>query len=131
MHVSLGAPTLNVLLVHACTSYGVRVDGGRLVADVDDKAIDDALKQIAERNVTYTPEAAAAADKGDKLTIDFVGKINGEAFDGGTAEGLDLVLGDPERARALRSLGLQRSKAFDWQRTAEMTLDFYRKVMGS
>ena len=65
----------------------------RLVADVDDKAIDDALKQIAERNVTYTPDAAAAADKGDKLTIDFVGKINGEVFDGGTAEGLDLVLG--------------------------------------
>jgi glycosyltransferase involved in cell wall biosynthesis len=50
---------------------------------------------------------------------------------GSIVAGLDLVLGDPERARALRSLGLERSKVFDWQRTAEMTLDFYRKVMGS
>ncbi len=65
----------------------------QLVADVEDSAIDDALKQIAERNVAYTADAEATAATGDKVKIDFVGKIDGEAFEGGTAEGVDLVLG--------------------------------------
>ena len=45
--------------------------------------------------------------------------------------GLERVLGDQERARELRSLGLERSRAFDWDRTAEMTLAFYRRLLGS
>ena len=65
----------------------------RLVADVEDSAVDDALKQIAERNVAYAADAEAIAATGDKVKIDFVGKIDGEAFEGGTAEGVDLVLG--------------------------------------
>lgn len=44
---------------------------------------------------------------------------------------LDLVLTNSDRARELRSLGLERSRLFDWNRTAEMTLAFYRKVLGS
>ena len=43
---------------------------------------------------TYEPrEEGAQAQSGDKLTIDFVGRIGDEAFEGGTAEGVDLVLG--------------------------------------
>lgn len=46
-------------------------------------------------------------------------------------EGLSRVLEDPERASELRSAGLERSHRFDWDRTAAMTLAFYRKVLGS
>ena len=46
-------------------------------------------------------------------------------------EGLCRVIEDPARASELRTAGLERSRIFDWDRTAEMTLAFYRKVLGS
>jgi glycosyltransferase involved in cell wall biosynthesis len=46
-------------------------------------------------------------------------------------QGLSRVLEDPDRAAELRTLGLERSRQFGWERTASMTLDFYRKVLGS
>ncbi len=46
-------------------------------------------------------------------------------------QGLSRVLEDPERASELRAAGLERSRLFDWDKTAAMTLAFYRKVLGS
>jgi glycosyltransferase involved in cell wall biosynthesis len=46
-------------------------------------------------------------------------------------EALAGVVGDPERAAELRAAGLERSRIFDWDKTAEQTLAFYRKVLGS
>ena len=65
----------------------------RLVADVDAEAVDKAVGELVERNVTFTPEEGRAAENGDRVTVDFVGKIDGEAFEGGTAEGAPIVLG--------------------------------------
>ena len=65
----------------------------RLTAEVDDEALNEALEDLAKRNIAYTADEAATADDGDKLKIDFVGKIDGEAFEGGTAEDIDLVIG--------------------------------------
>ena len=65
----------------------------KMVCDVDDAAVADAIKQITERNVTYTSEEGRSAATGDRLTIDYVGRVDGEAFDGGTGEALELVLG--------------------------------------
>ena len=44
---------------------------------------------------------------------------------------LDLVLTNKDRARELRSLGLEQSRRFDWNRTAEATLAFYLQVLGT
>ena len=49
----------------------------------------------------------------------------------GIADAIERVLSSAQRARQLRALGLERSRLFDWDRTAEMTLAFYRKVLGS
>lgn len=65
----------------------------KLVADVDDAAIDKALGELAERSVSYAAEEGRAAAEKDRVIIDYVGKIDGEAFDGGTAEGQGVVLG--------------------------------------
>jgi len=46
-------------------------------------------------------------------------------------EALSRVIEDPGRANELKSAGLERSKAFHWERTAQLTLDFYRRVLGS
>ena len=65
----------------------------RLSADVDDAAIDAAIENIAERNIKYDVEEGRAAVEGDMVTMDFTGKIDGVAFDGGSAESATLVIG--------------------------------------
>ena len=65
----------------------------RLRADVEPDAIDKAVEQLVERSITFTPEEGRAAASGDRITMDFVGKIDGEAFEGGSGEGTQLVLG--------------------------------------
>ncbi|MGZ5824155.1 MAG: trigger factor [Hyphomicrobium sp.] len=65
----------------------------RLRADVEPGAIDKAVEQLVERSITFTPEEGRAAASGDRITMDFVGTIDGEAFEGGSGEGTQLVLG--------------------------------------
>ena len=64
----------------------------RLVAPVTDTQIDAALEELAKSQRTFDEKDAAAAD-GDALTIDFLGKIDGEAFEGGAAEKASVVIG--------------------------------------
>ena len=65
----------------------------KLVADVPDGAVDEALGQIAERNMKYEAEEGRAGGVGDQLTIDFVGRLDGAEFEGGKGEDVPLVLG--------------------------------------
>ena len=66
----------------------------KLVVKVDDKAVDDALGNLAENSNHFEPRGKTAKAKdGDQLVIDFKGTIDGEAFDGGAAEDFPLVLG--------------------------------------
>lgn len=64
----------------------------RPVVEVDVAEIEEQLARIAENGRPYEAKEDAAVS-GDKLTIDFVGTVDGEAFDGGTAEGVELTLG--------------------------------------
>jgi trigger factor len=66
----------------------------RRVVSVDDASIDEALERLAKGSVNYEAgEEGAAAEDGDQVVIDFVGRIEGEVFDGGEAEDYPLVLG--------------------------------------
>jgi len=66
----------------------------RLVHEADDAEIDEELGKLAEGQKTYKKKAKTAkAKKGDAVLIDFVGTIDGEAFDGGAMDGHQLVLG--------------------------------------
>jgi trigger factor len=66
----------------------------RLVAEVSGADVDQVLTRLAEQNRAYSAkEGEAAAGKGDKATLDFVGKIDGEPFEGGSGENVDVVLG--------------------------------------
>ncbi len=66
----------------------------RPVAEVAQEQIDEALARIAEQNTQYEARAKTAKAKdGDAVVMDFVGKIDGEAFEGGSAEQQTLVLG--------------------------------------
>lgn len=66
----------------------------KLVSDVTDADIEEAIKRLAEQSRTYSARAEGeAAEKDDAVLIDFVGSIDGEEFEGGKAEGFNLVLG--------------------------------------
>ncbi|TDV63385.1 trigger factor [Pseudomonas sp. LP_7_YM] len=64
----------------------------RLSADVADSDLDNMLEILRKQNVRFEVADRAAANE-DQLNIDFVGKIDGEAFAGGSATGTQLVLG--------------------------------------
>lgn len=66
----------------------------RPVAEIPDEEIEEALGKLAEQNMKYEPRGKTAkARDGDAVVIDFVGKIDGEAFEGGSAEGATVVIG--------------------------------------
>jgi trigger factor len=55
----------------------------------------ESLADLAKQSRTYEPRTgkSAKAKDGDQVTIDFIGRIDGEAFEGGAAEDAQLVLG--------------------------------------
>jgi trigger factor len=64
------------------------------VVEVTDVEVDGAIKRIADQNRPYAAKAEGAkAETGDRVTISFKGSINGELFDGGTGEGIPVVIG--------------------------------------
>jgi trigger factor len=66
----------------------------RLVVDVGEGEVDEALKRLAERaGVPQPPQAPRPAQDGDVLVIDFVGRIDGVEFQGGTGTEQYLQLG--------------------------------------
>ena len=64
----------------------------RQVVEVADSEVDETLKGMADQSRPFAAKDGAAA-KGDKVTIDFAGKVDGVAFEGGTGTDMDVVLG--------------------------------------
>ena len=66
----------------------------RPVADIQDADIDTVVERMASQSRKFEPKAdGAEAANGDKVTIDFTGKLDGVPFEGGTGGDVDLVLG--------------------------------------
>ncbi len=66
----------------------------RPTLEADDNEVDEALASIADDNKpSVAVEKKRAAKSGDILVIDFIGRIDGEAFEGGSAEAHSLELG--------------------------------------
>ncbi|NVJ96427.1 MAG: trigger factor [Marivivens sp.] len=64
----------------------------RLVVKADDASITEALENLAKTAKSFEDKDGAAED-GDQVVMDFVGKVDGEAFEGGAASDYPLVLG--------------------------------------
>ena len=67
----------------------------RPVYAATDAEVDESLADIAKQNRTYATRTGKTvkAKDGDMLVVDFVGRIDGEAFEGGSATDANLVLG--------------------------------------
>jgi len=85
-------------------------------AGVDDAAVDRTIEILRKQRVTFHPAARAAQD-GDKLVVDFEGRIDGATFAGGKASDFAFVLGEkrmlPDFEKAALGMKAGESKTFD------------------
>jgi len=66
----------------------------KMVVKADEASIDEALANLAETAQDFKArKAGSKAKDGDQVVMAFLGKVDGEAFDGGSAEDYPLVLG--------------------------------------
>jgi trigger factor len=64
----------------------------RPVVEVSDEEVDKQLNQLAESGRSYEPKTGKVADA-DRVTLSYVGKIDGEPFEGGTDDNATLRIG--------------------------------------
>ncbi|MGM0553063.1 MAG: trigger factor [Pseudomonadota bacterium] len=88
----------------------------RPVAEVDDADIDRVVESLRAQHKTWEAVERAAAE-GDRVTLDFVGTLNGEEFEGGKAEGFMVEIGAgrllPEFENQLVGLKAGEEKTID------------------
>ncbi len=66
----------------------------KLTAEVGDQEVAEAVEKIAEQNRPFAAKGEGAkAEQGDKVIISFTGTIDGEPFEGGTADDVAVVIG--------------------------------------
>ena len=62
------------------------------VVDPSDGEVDEAIARMAQQNRPFGPKEGAA-ETGDRVVVDFIGTIDGETFEGGSAEGITVEIG--------------------------------------
>lgn len=93
------------------------VEVEKVVADVSEEAIDRTIEILRKQRRTFAQRPLdAAAQDGDRVTVDFEGKIDGEPFEGGRAEGFQFIIGDGQMLKefedAVRGMKVGESKTF-------------------
>ena len=89
----------------------------KISAEVDDGAVNRTLDILRKQRRTFAQRPQdAQAQLGDRATVDFEGKIDGEPFDGGKAEAFGFILGDGQMLAEFEAatVGMQsgQSKTF-------------------
>ncbi len=88
----------------------------RAATSVSDTDVDNTIETLRRQRVKYEPVERNSA-KDDRVTVDFAGKIDGVAFEGGSAEGFAFVLGGgqmlPEFDANATGAALGQAKVFD------------------
>ncbi len=89
----------------------------KIASEVTDGAIDKTLDILRKQRRTFALRAHdAAAQIGDRVTVDFEGKIDGEAFAGGKAENFQFIVGDGQMLKefedATTGMKIGESKTF-------------------
>ena len=89
----------------------------KVSTEVTDEAIDKTIDILRKQRRTFAQRAAdAAAEDGDRVTVDFEGKLDGEPFEGGKAEGFQFLVGEGQMLKefedAVRGMKTGESKTF-------------------
>lgn len=96
----------------------------RVSTEVTEAAIDRTVEILRKQRRTFAQRPAAeGAAEGDRVTIDFEGKVDGEPFQGGKAEGFQFIVGEGQMLeqfdKAVRGMKVGESKTFPLQFPAD------------
>jgi len=96
----------------------------RVSADVSEAAIDRTVEILRKQRRTFAQRPAAeGATEGDRVTIDFEGKVDGEPFAGGKADAFQFIIGEGQMLeqfdKAVRGMKIGDSKTFPLQFPAD------------
>ncbi len=89
----------------------------KVSADVTDVAIDRTIEILRKQRQTFAQRSAdTATAASDRVTVDFIGKIDGEPFEGGKAEDFTFIVGEGQMLKefddAVRGMKFGESKTF-------------------
>ena len=83
------------------------VEVERVTADVTEAAIDKTVDILRKQRRSFAQRAMdAAAAEGDRVSVDFLGKIDGEPFDGGRAEDFQFIIGEGQMLKEFEDAAL-------------------------
>jgi trigger factor len=104
----------------------------RPAVSVSDKDVDNTLETLRKQRATFD-KTERAAEKGDFLVVDFLGKLDGAPFQGGQAENFGVVLGEgrmlPDFEAALMGMKGAEEKTFDLTFPADYQPDLAGKTV--
>jgi trigger factor len=94
-----------------------QVEVERVTSEVTEAAIDKTVDILRKQRRSFAQRSLdAAAAEGDRVTVDFLGKIDGEPFDGGRAEDFQFIIGEGQMLKefedAARGMKSGESKTF-------------------
>ena len=94
----------------------IEVDAVAKPEEVTDEAVDARIQAILESNTETSAVTDRAVQTGDTANIDFVGKIDGEVFEGGSSKGYDLAIGSGSFIAGFEDsiIGHNIGETFDW-----------------
>ena len=94
------------------------IEISRPTADVTEDDVDNMIEVFRNQQGSFQ-EAERAAGEGDQVTVDFVGTRDGEEFEGGSAQGTELVLGSGRMIPGFET-GIEGMKAGE-EKTLDLT----------
>ena len=99
------------------TGYkGIEVAKGDDVKEITDKDVESYINSILEQNATEEQITDRPVEAGDTATINYVGKVDGEEFEGGSSENYPLVIGSGSFIEGFEDsvIGHNIGETYDW-----------------
>ena len=99
------------------TQYkGVEIDEVEKASEISDEDVDAYIQSVRESKAEVTEITDRAVEDGDTVSINFVGKMNGEEFEGGSAEDYSLTIGSGVFIEGFEDsvIGHKAAETYDW-----------------
>ena len=99
------------------TQYkGIEIEAVEKPTEITDEEIDAEIQSVVESNSTFTEVKDRPVQEGDTVDINYVGKVDGKEFEGGSADNYSLVIGSDTFIDGFEDsiIGHEVGETFDW-----------------
>lgn len=87
------------------------------ISEIQDSDVEDMVQTLRRQQATFSENAEKTSAENDRVTVDFVGKLDGEAFEGGSGEDVMVLIGGgqmlPDFENGLKDAKQGEEKTFD------------------